>query len=87
LARTFAERYAHYFIGFREVPGYPALPERTPDLASWPALLAGVQRERFDLTVQMHGSGTTTNPLTGLFSARQCAGYCKKGEAVRPFRE
>src|SRR5262249_52740365 len=41
---------------------------------------AGLQQERFDLAIQMHGAGTITNPLTVLFGAERNAGYFVPGQ-------
>src|SRR5688500_13581002 len=62
-AREFVRRFARYLDGFREFPGYPGLPEREPQLAQTPAFLAQMQRERFDLAIQLHGSGSFVNSL------------------------
>ncbi len=79
-ARSFVERFGHYLDGFREFPGWPGLPERPPQVERLPAFLAAMQAERFDLAVQLHGSGPFVNPLTVLFGARRCAGFYLPGD-------
>jgi ADP-heptose:LPS heptosyltransferase len=78
-AKDFVTRFAHYLDGFRALPGYPGLPERTPELRALPAFLDAVQAENFDLVLQMHGNGTVTNPLALLFGGRITAGYFLPG--------
>lgn len=90
-ARAFVERFGHLVDGFREFPGYPGLPERQPAVREFPAFLAAIQAERFDLVVQLHGSGRITNPLVGLFGAARTAGFypmgmpCPDPETFRPW--
>jgi ADP-heptose:LPS heptosyltransferase len=78
-AREFVARFGRYLDGFREFPGWPGLPERTPDLHAVPAFLAAVRAERFDLAVQMHGSGSVVNEVVALFGTRHCAGFFEPG--------
>jgi ADP-heptose:LPS heptosyltransferase len=67
------------FDRFIEFPGYPGLPEVVPDLDALPEFLQQVQAERFDLLLQMHGSGSIVNPLLATFGARHVAGFCEPG--------
>jgi ADP-heptose:LPS heptosyltransferase len=77
-ARELAERLpmVDRFIDF---PGYPGLPESTPDIEALPGFLHRMQQERFDLLVQLHGSGTLTNPLLAACGARRMAGFVEPG--------
>jgi ADP-heptose:LPS heptosyltransferase len=82
-AEAFVRRFSRYLDDFIEFPGWPGLPEQEPQLARIPAFLKTVQGRRFDLALQMQGSGGITNPLVTLFGARQTAGYALPG-AYRP---
>lgn len=79
-ARSFVDRFAIYLDGFREFPGFPGLPELPPDIARIPRFLAEIQAEKFDLAIQLHGSGSFVNPLVALFGARRTAGFALPGE-------
>jgi ADP-heptose:LPS heptosyltransferase len=92
-AQTFVERYRNYLDGFRVFPGFPGLPEREPDIAGIPAFLRDMQAERFDLAIQLHGSGPFVNPFVVLLGARRSAGfnlpgdYCPDAELFCPWPE
>ncbi len=77
-ARSFVARYPELLDGFREFPGYPGLPERPPVIDRIPSFLSEMQADRFDLAIQLQGSGPFVNPLTVLFGARQNAGHESK---------
>src|SRR5437588_7578843 len=74
-AREFVDRYRWLLDGFREFPGFPGLPERTPDLDRLPAFLEEIRAERFDLSIQLHGSGLISNEVTARFGARIKVGF------------
>jgi ADP-heptose:LPS heptosyltransferase len=78
-ARSFAERYRAYVDDFIEFPGFPGLPETEPKLAALPGFFAAAQAQRFDLALQLHGSGLLTNPLTAAIGAARNAGYMSVG--------
>jgi ADP-heptose:LPS heptosyltransferase len=90
-AKNFVARFSHYLDGFREFPGYPGLPEQTPDCHKFPAFIKMLQEDRFDLILQMHGSGIVTNHLVMLLEARCTAGfflpggYCPDTERYLPY--
>lgn len=79
-ARSFVARFDRDLDGFREFPGFPGLPEREPRIDRLPSFLSSIQRERFDLAIQLHGSGPIVNPLVVLLGARRCAGFFLPGD-------
>ena len=78
-ANKLVERFHHYLDDFIEFPGYPGLPERTPEIRSFPAFLSEIQSRSYDLALQMQGSGTIVNPMVMLFGAKRAAGFCEPG--------
>lgn len=91
-AQGFVERFQCYLDEWMEFPGYPGM-ERAPQLARLPAFLTAVHARRFDLALQMHGSGSTSNPFTVLLGAQVTAGcfvpgqYCPDDRWFLPYPE
>jgi ADP-heptose:LPS heptosyltransferase len=79
-ARDFVDRYPAYLDEFIEFPGFPGLPERQCEMAALPSFLQRMQEQKFDLTIQMHGSGGIVNALLAQFHAQADAGYCESVE-------
>jgi len=85
------ERFHRYFDGLIEFPGYPGLPERALAVRQLPEFLHDVHQQQFDLALQMHGSGTISNPFTVLLGAKLTAGfflpseYCPDPERFLPY--
>lgn len=74
-ARALAERLASV-DSFIEFPGWPGLPERRREcgttLRAW---LAAMRSRRFDMALQLHGSGECVNGLVAAFGAKRCAAF------------
>ncbi len=73
-------RYGHLIDELIIMPGFPGLPEQPVDPAATASFLVEMQARRFDLAIQMHGSGGVTNVLTALLGARRCAGCYSPGD-------
>lgn len=78
-ARSFQQRFSAYLDAFLEFPGYPGLPERPLDHGAWPKFLERAHAGRFDLAIQLHGSGSFVNEFTELLRARRYAGFYEPG--------
>lgn len=78
-ATSFVKRYGKYIDDLLVFPGFPGFPEQKMNLRAVPNFLAEAQRQRFDLAMQMHGSGVLSNPLTVLFGASRNAGFFQPG--------
>jgi ADP-heptose:LPS heptosyltransferase len=79
-AHEFARRFSCYCDEFVAFPGFPGLPEHPADIHRFPTFLIESHRRRFDVLLQMHGSGSIVNPLVALLGARVSAGYYLPGQ-------
>ena len=79
-AKSLVSRFPHYFDSFIHFPGYPGLPEQEVDPLAFTAFLTEVQKQQFDLALQMQGNGSIVNPMVELFNASFTAGFCKKDD-------
>ncbi len=79
-ARAMVERFHRYLDAFLAFPGFPGLPEQPVDAAAFPDFVRAAQRGKFDLALQLHGSGALSNPLVMLLGARRTAGYFRAGD-------
>jgi len=61
-------------------PGFPGIAEQFFDARRCVGFLCEMQAERFDLAIQMQGSGVNSNPFTLLLGARATAGFIRPGE-------
>jgi len=92
-ARELAARLRRYVDEFEEFPGFPAMPERAPDMAAIPGFFERMRSKAFDLAIQLHGSGELTNPIVAFFGAHAIAGYYRPAhwspgaERFHPWRD
>ncbi|HEY0847290.1 MAG TPA: glycosyltransferase family 9 protein [Noviherbaspirillum sp.] len=79
-ATTFVKRFSKYVDSLLVFPGFPAFPEQQAHLYAMPNFLAEAQRQRFDLAIQFHGSGSLSNPFVVMLAAERNAGYFVPGQ-------
>ncbi len=69
---THLDRYVNIFLPF---PGWPSIDEVSYDEARTERFIAEARAHGYDLVVQMHGSGTQSNPFALALGAPVTAGY------------
>ncbi|HEX8356196.1 MAG TPA: LPS biosynthesis glycosyltransferase, partial [Segetibacter sp.] len=74
-AKMLVERFPEYFHSLITFPGYPGFPEQPVNRSAFPDFLKQIQDSKFDLALQMHGSGIISNPLVDLFAAKKTGGF------------
>lgn len=74
-AEQFAFRFRHYIDDFAAFPGHPAFPEQSVQEGHIPGFYCAMRARRFDLALQMHGSGEISNRVAHAFGARLLAGF------------
>lgn len=76
---SFVKRFHHYLDHLIEFPGFPGFPEQPPKIDQFPDFLLQAQAERFDLALQMQGSGSLSNSIIELLGAKITAGFYLEG--------
>lgn len=79
-ASDFAARYSRYIDDFLAFPGAPGLPEGKGTAEDLCTFYAAAKEARFDVVLQMHGSGLHSNPVVQAIGARLTAGFYRAGE-------
>lgn len=74
-AVQFTERFPGYIDEFLAFPGHHLLPEQPVKTDAVAPFYTAVHQHRFDLALQMHGSGEITNAIVQSFGARCVAGF------------
>jgi ADP-heptose:LPS heptosyltransferase len=77
-SRPLALRLRRYLDGYLEFPGFPGIPGRA-NLNALPGFFDQARAARFDLVLQMQGSGELANPLVLLMGGARTAGYYRFG--------
>jgi ADP-heptose:LPS heptosyltransferase len=69
-----------YFDRFEPFPGFPGIAEQLFDASRTLRFFEKMQRQRFDLALQMQGSGVYSNPFTLMLGAKATAGFIREGD-------
>lgn len=79
--REMAERNGN-LDDFEPFPGFPGIAEQLFDARDALAFFGRMQQQRFDLAVQLHGSGVCSNTFTMMLGARMTAGFVREGDGA-----
>ncbi|GCE02752.1 glycosyltransferase family 9 protein [Dictyobacter aurantiacus] len=74
-ADAFSRQFSCYIDRFVEFPGYPGIRELPVDPARTQAFIKQQRAYKYDMLIQMHGSGKTSNPFVTSLGARITVGH------------
>lgn len=80
-AQAFVDRFAPMVDELMVFPGAPGMPEQPWREDESEAFYAIARERRFDLAIQLHGSGLVSNEVTRRLGARRMAGFRPIGSA------
>jgi ADP-heptose:LPS heptosyltransferase len=81
-AKGFIQRFPKYFNGLIKFPGFPGFPEQEYDIKEIAEFILHMQKQQFDLILQMQGNGNLINPFIELLGARYYAGFYRKEDYI-----
>ncbi len=81
ILRNIAVRSPH-LDRYAAFPGFPGIAEQFFDARQAIQFFQDMQGQRFDLALQMQGSGIYSNPFTLLLGAKTTAGFVRPGDAA-----
>ena len=85
-AKPVLGHFPGYVDEWIEFPGDPAFPERNVDTERLPGFYQEMQARRFDLVVQLHGSGPRSNEIVQAMAPRQWVGFVPDASQAEPGR-
>ena len=74
-SEAFARRFDRYVDDWLGFPGAVGLPEQPPAGSRLPGFFAQARARRFDLALQLHGSGERTNGIVRMMGAKRSCGF------------
>jgi ADP-heptose:LPS heptosyltransferase len=80
-AEAFVERFRAYVDDLMVLPSVPGMPEQPEGKGSLADFIEEARWRRFDLAIQLHGSGVITNDLLLQLGATRNAGFYAAGHA------
>ncbi len=83
-ASELLERFPAYFDRFVAFPGFPGMPEAPIDADRADRCFHEARAYGYDLVVQLHGDGTSSNAFAKLLGGRFTAGYQRPGQGGPP---
>lgn len=83
-AARFVERFDTLVDELIVFPGAHGFPEQEETDAGLPRFFAAMRERRFDLAIQLHGSGGPANTIVRSLGAQACAGFLQPHEAPAP---
>lgn len=81
---NFVKRFSKYVDRTIIFPGYPGLPEQMPDNIAFLSFMENMQKEHFDLALQMQGNGSIINRIVKAFDATHIAGFYQPDYGAAP---
>jgi len=82
-AQSFVDRFHAHVDDLLPFPGYPGYPEQEGTIPAFLDFLNAAREKRFDLAIQLHGSGELTNRIVRLLEAKRMVGFVQS-KAVAP---